>query len=471
MNHSKSLARVLLASTALLATAAWAQSAPQAGGRKARRAALSAPAAAPQADSFETRVNGIRLQLGNSPIQIAAPLAPNVYPLTFNDTGTTWQEPVLLGVPRVPQPSAPLLVMFHSFGISESDCLQNSGLMKRAMDRGWYVLAPRGAHDMNFGVPYSQANIEFVLDWLVGFLSIDSNRIFGAGFSMGGGGAASYAARHLDPTRPMFAAVVNHTGGVSVANSYWNESSLVQDILENVEMFGASPAINPFRYNQASVVDIDPVTLGVDPATDMARNLAQIPFETSYATMDPLAYLTVQSTTFHSWMTALPASTSLVAIDAAGHSWGTLDEEAALDFLEAQSLTIPRDGTHRLIADREGAWMHFTIEQDAPDAFTPFRWNLNTGLNRLVVDQTANLERITADTVALGLDTQALLTVIPGAQDGLPEEIRLTGYASMPSNVLRNGQATSDWSFDQNTGALTLFESSPGNYPQWVVIP
>ena len=41
----------------------------------------------------------------------------------------------------------------------------------------------------------------------------------------------------------------------------------------------------------------------------------------------------------------------------------------------------------------------------------------------------------------------------------------------MPSNVLRNGQATSDWSFDQNTGALTLFESSPGNYPQWVVIP
>ncbi|MDP6538191.1 MAG: hypothetical protein QF903_06195 [Planctomycetota bacterium] len=467
MNHS-TLLGALLASGVLLAGAAGAHAGPQ-GGRPLRRARAVRPA--PPADDFETRVNGVRIQLGNSPIRVAAPLAPNVYPLTFNDTGTTWQEPVLLGVPRVPLPSAPLLVMFHSFGISESDCVENTGLMKRALDRGWYVLAPRGAHDMNFGIPYSQANIEFVLDWLVGFLSIDTSRIYGVGFSMGGGGVTSYAARHLDPTRPMLAAVANHTGGVSVAHTYWNESSLVQDILENLLMFGASPAIDPFAYSQVSAIDVDPVSGAVDPTTDMARNLAGIPFRTSYATLDPLAYLMVQSAVFHDWMTALPASSTEVQIDAAEHAWTTLDETAVLDFLESKTLAIPRGGTHRLLADREGVWMHFTVEQDAADAFTPLRWNLDASLNRLIVDQTENLARITADTASLGLDTQVPLTVIPGTQDGLGEELRLTGYGTMPSNVLRNGQATSDWAYDANTGTVTLFESSAAGYPQWVIVP
>ena len=132
--------------------------------------------------------------------------APGVYSISFNDTGTGWQESFLLAVPRNPLPSPPLLVMFHGYSTSENSCLTQTPLMKMAMERGWYVVAPLGAHQMNYGVPYSQANIEFVLDWVLHTLPIDTDRIYGIGFSMGGGGVSSYAARHLDPDHARFAA-------------------------------------------------------------------------------------------------------------------------------------------------------------------------------------------------------------------------------------------------------------------------
>jgi len=68
-------------------------------------------------------------------------------------------------------------------------------------------VAPRGIYKENFGAPLPQDQQQQVIDWVLAHYPIDRDRIYGIGFSMGGGGVASYAARHLDRTGAMFAAM------------------------------------------------------------------------------------------------------------------------------------------------------------------------------------------------------------------------------------------------------------------------
>ena len=51
---------------------------------------------------------------------------------------------------------------------------------------------------------------------------------------MGGGAALSYAARHRDPERGAFAAVVNHTGTISLRNTYHNVSPDQQGLMHGM---------------------------------------------------------------------------------------------------------------------------------------------------------------------------------------------------------------------------------------------
>ena len=463
-NSASHLLHVLAA--LCLATPAGAQSLP-----KPSRGPLPASPSAPSQRPFGT--GDVEEELGGRFFTSSAPFlgAPGVHHFVFNGTGTAWQEPFLLGVPRVPLSPAPLLVLFHSYSVSEWDCFKNTGLMKRAMDRGWYVVAPRGAHEFNFGIPYAQQNIEFVLDWLMGAVDIDESRVYGVGFSMGGGGATNYAARHLDPAHAMFAALVNHTGTVSVSHVYYNSNPTGMAIFENPLMFGGSPAAVPFAYQRSSVIHLSHPDLTIDPTSDLARNIKHVPIRHWSAIFDPLTYLLLETNAVHNWQATQGANTARVEVISSEHRWRTLNEPQVLDFLAAHTLQVPAQGTHRLLADRDARFLHFSVLQDVPDVFTPFRWNFDPNLNRIVIDQTRNLKRITVHTGSIGLDTSIELNLITSTLDGTPDEIGFDGYAQIPSDVRRGGISTPNWSFDAGTGCVVLYESNGAGYPQWTIVP
>ena len=393
-----------------------------------------------------------------------------IYQLSFGDPGTGWQESCVVGVPTTPSVNPPLLVMFHGYGVSEWDCYYNSPIFKLALERGWYVVAPLGAHQLNFGIPYSQANVEFVLDWAVSMFPVDPDRIYGVGFSMGGGGVMSYMARHLDPAHPRFAAVANHTGGVSIANTYWNSVPNTQ-VFGDPGMFQGSPAQHPFEYAQVSLIDLDASGSVIDPDTDMARNAEHIPVLNFTVDQEPLGYLRAQVLALTTWMQALGAQVTPLEVSGATHDWIHLDANVTLDFLRQHTVTTPRAGTHEVLADREAQWHHFYVYQDSPGAFTPFRWTMLDGLNRVVIDRTENLKRLVIDSASLGLHTSVETQVMFGTQDGLPEEITVTGFPNPPLSVSRGGQVTGAWSWDVTTQSVTLFESNATNYPLWRITP
>jgi pimeloyl-ACP methyl ester carboxylesterase len=425
-----------------------------------------------ESEQFATVVGGEITQIGAPIASVLAMPTSGVYQLQFSNPGTGWAESCLVGVPNAPTPSAPLLVMFHSYGVSEYDCYVNTPLFRLALARGWYVVAPLGAHQVNFGVPYSQANVEYVLDWMLATFPIDQQRIYGAGFSMGANAMASYAARHLDPNHARFAAMVNHTGGVSVANTYWSNTPNT-GIFDHPLMFNGSPAQYPFEYSQVSLIDLDLANGTVSSTTDMARNVAHIGLRNFGVSQEPnqTAYLHNQVLALHSWMQTFVSKESYLEVFGTTHSWSTLDANATLDFLRQYTLSTPRAGTHKVLADREARWHHFFVYQDAPGAFTPFRWTMIDSLNRVGIDRTENLQRIVIDTASLGLSTIKPVEVVLGAQDGLPEQVTLDGFPNPPLSVTRNGTPSSSWSWDAVTQSVTILESNAGGYPLWRVTP
>ena len=416
-------------------------------------------------NTIAAMLGGAATSLVAPPMQITAVPAPGIYQILFDNPGTGWAEPVMIGVPDAPLMPAPVLVLFHGYGGTESEALNNTTFFQEARARGWYVIAPLGAHQFNFGVPYAQQNVEYVLDWLLNTVPVDRQRIYGVGFSMGGGHAMSYAARHLDPDRAMFAAVVNHTGTVALGHVWANSANV--SLFHHPEMFGGPPSTYPFAYHRVSSIDLDPATSQVNAANDMARNLKHVATRTWHATQDPLTYLIVQSTSLMQWLNQGGHPTKYVRVRGLQHTWSTLNETAVLNDLEQQVLTIPTVGTRKLLADRDGRYLFFDIVQEAAGDFTPFRYNLDPAQNRVVIDQGQNLLRITMRTVLAGLDPSVPLTVVIGSN----EQVVLTDYPVSPTNVLRSGRATSNWVHDPLSQTLTLFETNAAGYPSWRIEP
>ena len=408
----------------------------------------------------------------NGGMVITPGFAPGVYRIVLDDPGTGWQESVILGVPQVQVPGpAPMLVMFHGHDVSEWDAYVNgNALFEEARSRGWYVLSPLGAHQVNYGIPYAQTNIEYALTLFTDELPIDMDRIYGAGFSMGGNTLMSYASRHHDLDKPRFAAVANHTGTVSVAFTYHNSTNTA--VFEHPLLFGGSPAKVPFLYSQSSAIDIDSMTSQVDPDTDLARNLANTTVVSFYADNDPLTNAVFACQTLFNWLAVIPGvDSTLTTAPSTIHAWSTIDEVALCNTLSAKALQTPTDGIHRVLADREDNWFHFYVRQDAAGQFTPFRWNYEPVANRLTIDETENLASLDVRTDSIGLDTASNLEIIMSSSDGGAEEMTLTGYTSQPQEVKRGGVVTTAWAWDSQTETLTLFEADPSLALTWLIQP
>lgn len=386
--------------------------------------------------------------------------------LLFTNTGSGSVELATLQIENVPPNApAPLLVAFHQFSTSHLDIFANTTFPEEAAARGWYLLAPLSGSQAHFSSLDSQINTEYAIDWVRDHFLVDDERIYGVGFSMGGGGVTNYAARHLDPSRAMFAAIANHTGVVSLAHSYEARPE-GRPLFEAV--FGGSPAQVPFAYQRSSVIDLDPINGLLLPGVDLARNLTHVPIYGIYASMDPLVHLVEQNAALDQHMQSLGAPYAQTVVDRDTHTWINMNETEACDFLAPHTLTLPTQAS--TLADHDGRYFHFEVVQEAPDAFTPFDWSVDTGGNRLDLAGTENLAELVVRTLDTGLDPSAPLEVAIGTADGSGDVVILQGYAQAPLQVLRDGLGGASWSWDGGTSSLRL-EELDGAGHVWTVLP
>lgn len=400
----------------------------------------------------------------------AVSVGPGVYAITLNRTGSGWSERFLVGLPQSSASFAPALVLFHGYGEEPEDLLANTDYFAKAQARGWFVIAPLGAHKFNYSIPYAQHNVERALGWCAKHLPIDLDRMYAVGFSMGGGMATSYAARHQNPKRGRFAAVVNHTGTVSIQDCYWMTSD--KNLMESPLMFGGSPIEQLFAYQRASTIDLAPGGTGVDPNSDMLRNLTHLSVKTFAASFDPVTFLVNQTQLFADQLTLRGGSANLYLANASQHSWSTLDENATLNWLDGISLSERGPNqVHSLLADRKGRWYDFNLVQHQTQRFTPLTWFASPASNKLYLVNTANLKRVLCHTTRLGLNPSQPLEVVFGSTDGRATDIALRGFASAPTQVRRNGTSSSSWSWNATTRVLVLHELAGSATPSWTLQP
>ncbi|QDV05103.1 hypothetical protein Poly30_05980 [Planctomycetes bacterium Poly30] len=391
--------------------------------------------------------------------------------ITLNLPGQTWQETFIVGIPSNMQTPAPVLTLFHGYGEEPVNVLQNTTLAADAMARGWLVFIPLGAHKYNYGIDYAQENIELAFEFFASRLPVDMDRVYGVGFSMGGGAAASYAARHLDPNGIQFAAIVNHTGTTSLRATY--QTSNDYNLFQSPLMFGGTPDSDPFRYLRSSTVDMDMVAGTVDLRGALSSNLSHVPVRHWYATMDVNATIVEQTLALDQAMSQEGSDTGVVPRPYAIHSWSTLDNTVVLDWLEGQRLTRPAAGeVTKTVADRDGRWHDLDIRQVAGDELTPILWSVQAQANALYLIDSKNLAEVAIDAPAAGLDMSRNLLVVFQIKDSSVTDIVLRGVDQMPTNVIRRGTATPPWTYDATEKTLTLHElNGIAGWSSWIIVP
>ncbi len=384
-------------------------------------------------------------------------------------TGTGYGEAFLVRLAAKVNQPRPLLVAFHKFGSTHNEIPINTVFFEQAVARNWNLVAPMGGSTKHFGSIESQINTELALAWLLENHGevVDRSRVYGVGFSMGGGAALSFAARHQDPSWLPFAAVVNHTGGTDLTYTYVNDFG-VQWILEF--WFGGNPLMAPFEYQRVGLVDFQPTTLAVDPNTDMARNLRHVPVRNFYALQDPLAYLKTATLVFHNHLSAIGGTSELQTTPGNVHQWQSLDQVGACDWLGQFRYERPSAGT--ALADRDGNWFDVHLVQEASGAFSPFEFDIDVPARRVALVQTANVLELRLDLSTHGIDPAAGdLEVVTAAADGLGDQIVLTGYAQPPSTVLEAGQSSANWTWDPGFQRLVLSGPNDALGTTFTIVP
>ena len=278
--------------------------------------------------------------------------------------------------------------------------------------------------------------------------------------------ALSMAARYQDPSGPMFAAVVGHTGVVDVVDAY--EGASTQDKLFFDTLFGGDPASIEFEYRRCSAIHLDLTSEWLPGGDHMALNLQALQTLVWYDTADPLASLVQQNAELFDWasVSAVPGF-SLQEVTVGAHTWDTLDEVQTCDFLAQATLQTPLSGA--LLMDRNARFQHFLLTQDMAAQFSRLSYDLDLGTSTASLTDTLNVKSLAWDPVAAGFDTSPgqSLTVVLSAQDAA-DLIVLQGITQVPFDVMRDGLPTSAWSWSSTTGLLELLETDPAPHT-WTI--
>lgn len=414
---------------------------------------------------------------------------PNTYVYQLNLPHQRWKEEFVVVRPDptvFPPPQAyPVLTLFHGSYETPLAVLNNTPLALEAANRGWLVVIPMGAHTINYGIDYAQDNIEDVFEHMALFAAnphmplfgyhMDLERVYAVGFSMGGGAAASYAARHLDPNHVRFAAVVNHTGSTSLRDTYnanIGSASGVVQLFENPLMFGGRPLSAPFRYQRSSAIDLKPGNI-VDPETDMVRNLLHVPIYHFSATNDPVQYLVTQSYQMHLRLSQhWGGDSTWVTETSSTHSWATL-APTILNWLEGKTLRRPVEGAPvPILADRDGRWHYFELRQARDKRLSPFTVEWSSGTNSVAFTDVANVASIAFDVMQqeLRLSNQDSLQVTVQTRALEPIDIVLRGYTA-PPNVQRGLGTVGNATWNAQAQTLTLHETFGVFGVNWSITP
>lgn len=384
-------------------------------------------------------------------------------------TGTGFMERIQIMTPfgyNPAGPDVPLLLIGNGYGLSAGSFFNGmSDLPDEANNRGWLLVVVTQLDDKSFGAwNKPQGNVTAALQHMLNNYRVDAERIYAIGWSMSGGSLASYAARHLDPAKPMIAAVVVNAGSLDLVDTYNNEVVGVKTIMENVNLFQGNPALAAFHYNyeRTETVFTSPSTGALNATYCQARNLRNIPIYHVYSNDDTIPYLPQQNTLFDTYLTSIGANLTTQTFSglATPHSWDLVDPIAALDWCQ-QFTTNRSPPSYELNADRSGVFYWTTLTQRTAGAFSRLEVDADAATNTLSILGSENLSAIEVSPQAGQLDFGTRLTILVDNTDPQPLQLELRGAGLVnPTYILDGNDIFEDWTYDGSSVVLEVSASS-----------
>ena len=218
-----------------------------------------------------------------------------------------------------PDTAVPLLIAFHQWGGNENSPYYTL-FDEEANTRGWLFMSPFGGSINNYNHQISQEMVEGEILWMIDNFSIDPERIYMVGGSMGGAAGAIYANNHLDPTLPMVAATASGSGILDCERRYWE----MDGNNSMIEWFGGTPEEVPFEYHRNSAVFFE------DTTQSMHYNLQYTPLYLDFGSTEPHRY---HAEDLYNLLSRYNENMWIDTLPGAGHGYSIMDETHTCDWL------------------------------------------------------------------------------------------------------------------------------------------
>lgn len=297
-----------------------------------------------------------------------------------NGTGTDKPEIFKYQTPWNYSPSnapVPMVIGYHGFGSSAGSVALQSTLDEEANERGWFYLAPTGLDDKLYGSTFCQQHISAAIQWMLDNFPIDPDRLYMVGFSMGGGVAMNYTARHRDPDGIMIAALGVVSATMDWTLEYATNNLTIKQLLENPYNFGGPPASFPFAYQAASTLHFQPGSYPPLPgslsiAHSMGVNLGSTPTYVTWDLQDTIPAVLAEEPVLVGVVASLGGtfvSKPVTGTPSPKHSWTVLNEPDLFAFLDGKVVNrVPQ--SFEALMDRDEQVSFTSVVQDAPLAFS-----------------------------------------------------------------------------------------------------
>ena len=406
------------------------------------------------------------------PLAGTCPYTTTSFAFTGAQTGTGIDETFVVMEPcgfNLAGPDLPLIVMLNGFCLGTTAIFNGiTQIPDEANVRGWLVLAITQGGDAylkkSYGIHKTQANVEFAIDHVIQNYPVDEDRIYGAGWSAGGGAITSYAARHLDPGKPMFAAVATDAGTYELIDTYNNVTSDVQTFMASGLMFEGTPTGAPFGYLRTNTLTYTGA-MAYDAELSQLGNLVHTPILHVYSTDDPITYLPAQNVLFASTLASLGGTVTSIPFSGLfePHSWDLLDPVSTLDFF-AQHTVDRAPSSFDVLADRDAVYYWADVTQRVGAAFSPVSCDVDAVENRVDATGLENVAALALSPPATELDPTVDFVLHVVTADSGTTSITVEGVSSAPTYVLDGNSVFESWSFDGPSSSITFDLDGPGGH-------
>ncbi len=372
---------------------------------------------------------------------------------TLGDTTETFWLQIPGGYqPGVP---APLLIGWHQWG---GNCLEfktQTDFDSIADARGWIAASHYGVGSTHWNNHPTQSHVVDVINWISQHYTVDPDRIYMVGSSMGGAAPMIFSNNHLDPQGPIIAAAASMSGIQDCERRYYEQG--VNHSM--IGAFGGTPDQVPYEYHRNSAVVFD------DSTQSMHYNAMHLPLFLTFGRAWTDSVWRCHAEDLYNLMIQFADTVVLHESSLPGHGWAACEEELICDFLE--NFTAVRTPlTLNINADENGRWYWATIEmRDSVESFARFTASMDTvGILRLEFNMISNVASASLDLPSLGFTYASDFYCRWTIADGQTSLLVFEGVPNPPQDVLKDGIVFCDWTYDPGAETLTLQAQTDGSY-------